>query len=189
MPEFVLHLPDIDEAGKHYDFPFRRAWLENALKDTEVRVAEGAPEGHVVLDAFKQGKDVLLRGRVQSSLLTQCSRCLEDAKIPVDTELTTLLTARGAALRPAPDELELTPEDLDQEFFTGDQIVLDDIVREHLLLEVPIQPLCSPDCAGIPVPPEVAGPADLASAIKQQGVDPRLAPLLSLVGKLDPTKE
>jgi uncharacterized protein len=189
MAEFVIHVPDIDEAGKHYDFSVRRAWLERVLTQTDVKVDAGAPDGHLSVDAFKQGTDVLVRGHLSAGLVTQCSRCLEDAKVPVDTDLTTLLTARGADLRPVADELELTPEDLEREFFHGDHIVLDDLVREHLLLEVPIQPLCSEDCSGIPVPAEVAGPRDLASEAKQGGVDPRLAPLLSLVGKLDPTKE
>jgi uncharacterized protein len=189
VPEFVLHAQDIDETGKRYDFAVRGAWLAQVLAGTDVKVDANAPEGALQIQAHRQGADVVIHGRVSAGLVTECSRCLEDARIPVDTELGMLLTKRAEHLRPEPDELELTPEDLDREFFTGDTIVLDEIVREHLLLEVPLKPLCSEECAGIPVPPEVAGPADLAASEKIGGVDPRLAPLLKLVGKLDPTKE
>jgi uncharacterized metal-binding protein YceD (DUF177 family) len=67
---------------------------------------------------------------------------------------------RGA--RPAPDDAEeLDLEGPDRETFAGDAIVLDGLVRELLLLEVPMQPLCRDDCPGIAVPEHVKGPADL----------------------------
>lgn len=187
MPEFVLSVQDIDEVGKSYTFPIRRDWLASVLAGTDVKADERAPEGRFELHAHKQGADLVVRGRVSSALVTACSRCLEDASISVDTEVVSLLTARGPELRPEPDELELTPEDLDREFFTGDQIVLDDLVREHLLLEVPIQPLCTDSCPGIAVPATVAGPRDLRAG--PGGIDPRLAPLLKLVGKNEPAEE
>jgi uncharacterized protein len=71
-------------------------------------------------------------------------------------------------------------------------VVLDAVIREHLLLEVPIQPLCTDGCPGIPVPAAVAGPSDLhsdPSGVGGGGIDPRLAPLLKLVGKNEPTEE
>jgi uncharacterized protein len=184
MPEFVLHVQDIDAVGKRYDFPVRSAWLASVLEGTDVLADESAPEARLDLRAHKQGADVVLRGRVRAHLVAECSRCLAPAPVAVDIEIGSLLTARGDGLRPEPDELDLTPEDLDREFFSGETIVLDDMIREHLLLEVPIKPLCAENCPGIEVPPAVAGPADLRAG----GVDPRLAPLLKLVGKV-PTEE
>lgn len=186
MAEFVLHVHDISETEKTYDFVVRRAWLAQVLADTSISVLAAAPEGRLTMQVRKQGEDILILGRVSASLVAECSRCLEDAFVSVDTEVSGLLTARGADFRPEPDEVELTPDDLDRDFFSGDRIVLDDMVREHVLLEVPISPLCQDDCAGIPVPEAVSGP-DLASA--EGAVDPRLAPLLSLVGRTKPTEE
>jgi uncharacterized protein len=205
MAELVLNVQDIDETGKDYDFPVTHAWLTTVLVDTDVSPRHGEPEGHLSLHAHKQGVDVVLVGRLRASLTTPCARCLEDAVVEVDAELGALITARAPEpkpgksgkpgpkkhekLRPVPDALELTPEDLVRDFYTGDTIVLDDVVREHLLLEVPIQPLCGEDCPGIPVPTAVSGPADLSRDPSAPGVDPRLAPLMNLVGKLKPTEE
>ena len=208
MAELVLNVQEIDETGKDYDFPVTHAWLATVLVDTDVAPREGEPEGHLSLHAHRQGMDVVLVGRLRASLTTPCARCLEAAAIDVDAELGALITARAPEpkppkpgvskptgpkrhekLRPVADELELTPEDLLRDFYSGDTIVLDDVVREHLLLEVPIQPLCSEDCPGIPVPATVAGPADLSRDPSAPGVDPRLAPLMNLVGKLKPTEE
>jgi len=184
MAEFVLDVHDIDEVGKAYEFAIRRAWLAEALAGTDVRAPASGPEGRLTMHAHKQGEDVVIVGRVSASLVTDCSRCLEDATVPVDVEVGAFMTARRLD-QPDPDELELSPEDLEREFFSGDRIVLDTMVREHLLLEVPVQPLCQEDCSGIPVPESVSGP-DLA---RSDGIDPRLAPLLSLVGRVKPTEE
>ena len=188
MSEFVLQVQEIDESGKEYSFAVTHAWLRHELSDTEVRPDEDEPEGHLRLHAQRQGSDLVLHGHLRARLVTECARCLADALVPVDVEVGLLLTARGVELRAEPDELELTPEDLDREFYTGDRVVLDPVVREHLLVEVPIKPLCREDCPGIAVPASVAGPRDL-SPRTGGGVDPRLAPLKNLVGKLEPTEE
>ena len=183
--EFVLDVHEIDEAPKDYAFALSRRWLAEALEGTGVR-ARSEVDGALELSAHKQGADVCIRGTLRAELETACARCLEDAAISVDASLFRLLTARGANLRPEPDEAELTPEDLDREFFSGERIVLDPIVREQLLLEVPIKPLCAPDCAGIAIPETLAGPAELREGA--DGVDPRLAPLGKLL-KLVSTQE
>lgn len=188
MSEFVLNVQDIDEAGKHYDFPLRPEWLADALRGTDVRVHEAAPVGRFAVRIHKQGADLVLQGRLTAGLAVECARCLGDARIDVATDVASLLTARAADLRPQPDELELTPEDLEREFYSGDQVVLDAFVRENLLLEVPIKPLCTEECPGIPVPDAVSGPAELRTS-EEGSVDPRLAPLMEMVGKLKSTEE
>jgi uncharacterized protein len=67
--------------------------------------------------------------------------------------------------------------------YSGETIALDEIVRDELVLELPIVPLCSEDCAGISPPPALAGEASGEAAI-----DPRLLPLLRLK-KMNEKKE
>ena len=188
MAEFVLRVQDLDEAGKDYSFSVTRDWLARVLADTDVAAAEEADDGSLEFHAQKQGEDVVVHGRLKAHLVAECARCLSDAAIDVDMDFGGLFTARGANLRPEPDEVDLTPEDLEREFYSGDEIVLDDVVRENLLLEVPIKPLCDEACEGIEVPADVAGPDDLRASA-EGGVDPRFAPLLKLVGQMKPTEE
>jgi uncharacterized protein len=192
MAEFEIKVNELDAGGKQYDFPLTPSWLETSLdldgerSDADLlRADRSKVDGAVSVWAERSGDDVVVRGRIRTALLAQCSRCLADAKVPVDTELTALFTARGPDIRPVDFEEDLTPEELDTEFFSGDRVVLDTLVREHILLEVPMQPRCSETCAGLEVPPEVRGPDDLAEAPVHEGkkVDPRLAPLIDLVNK------
>lgn len=186
MAEFVLNVHDIDEDGKDYAFPLTASWLDAALADCDLRAdtSSGPDVGKVDVHAQKNGADIVVNGKVHAALVAQCNRCLADAPVSVDAALVALLTARGPGLRPEADEIELTPEDLDREFFTGDRIVLDDLVREQLILEAPMQPLCREDCPGIPVPAHLRPPPELASSDGSgRPIDPRLAPLLALKQK------
>ena len=186
MAEFVLNVHDIDEDGKDYSFPLTPAWLDVALAGCELRAdtSGGLGVGAVAVHAQKSGADIVVNGTVHATLVAQCNRCLADAPVAIVAPVVALLTARGPGLRAEPDELDLTPEDLDREFFTGDRIVLDDLVREQLILEAPMQPLCREDCPGIAVPEHLRPPPDVAATDGPgRPMDPRLAPLLALKQK------
>ncbi|UJR80660.1 YceD family protein [Sandaracinus amylolyticus] len=191
MAEFEIKVLELEAGGKQYDFPLRRGWLDASLgladaKPGDALKADPAqPDGVVSVWAEKSGEDVVVRGRVKTHLIAECARCLGEAHVPVDTAITALFTLRSETLRPVADEEDLTPEELDTEFYRGDTVALDALVREHVLLEVPMQTLCSETCTGLEVPAAIRGPADLHEAPIHEGkkVDPRLAPLMDLMDK------
>ena len=74
---------------------------------------------------------------------------------------------------------EFSQEEADIDTYDGDQVVLDDHVRELILLEAPIFPLCSEACPGIRAVPEQRPDP----AIESDQIDPRLRPLLNLQKK------
>jgi uncharacterized protein len=183
MAEFVLKVQDVDDRGKDYEFPLTAAWLDSALDETPLRRDPAASEGRFGLHAQRNGQEILVRGQVDADLLVECSRCLGDTKVHVHAPLTALLTSGPESL---PDEVELNADDLDRAPFVGNEIVLDEIVREHIVLECPMQPLCSDACPGIAIPDHVRPrPEHFGDGT----VDPRLAPLEQLRGKLSGNKE
>lgn len=184
MAEFVLKVQDIDDRGKDYDFPVTGEWLAEALADTAVRRDPAHDRGRFQLRAQRNGGEILVRGRLKADLLVDCSRCLTDTKVTVDTEVTALLSQ--ADPHDLPQEIELEPEDLDRARFVGHEVILDELVREHLLLEAPMQPLCSAACQGIEVPKHVRPPSE---DFGEGRVDPRLLPLQQLKSKLSGKKE
>jgi uncharacterized protein len=191
MPAFVLPLKDIDEAGKHWSFTVGAAWLTSVLADTGLRPTADAVEkgtlGTIEVTAQRSGDDILLRGRLKTHVATDCARCLEDALVVVDSDLTTLLMPESQRPAIAPEDEGVTEDAVVRDYFSGDEIVLDPLIRELIVLEEPMQPLCSPDCAGIPSPDGVKPPADFG---REEGVvDPRLAPLLKLKRDIAQTEE
>lgn len=47
------------------------------------------------------------------------------------------------------DEVELVAEEMDVEFLKDDRIDLSGLLRENVLLNLPIQPLCRAECRGL----------------------------------------
>ncbi len=86
-------------------------------------------------------------------------------------------TGKGRWHRDDGDEVyEFSPDEADADTYAGDEVVLDGFIREAIVLEIPIFPLCSEQCPGIGPVPAAPGDADLADP----PIDPRLAPLLAL---------
>lgn len=197
MRTFVLPIEDIDETGKHWSFPVEASWLVEAFADTGLRPTQGHVPGVVDVFAQRSGEDILLRGRVKTKFACDCARCLEDAVIEVDADLTTLLMpetqrtktahGHGHGKEAEEDEEPIDPDDITRDYYSGDEVVLDPLVRELIVLEEPMQPLCRPDCPGIPIPEGVRPPADFGR--EQADVDPRLAPLLKIKRALAQTEE
>jgi uncharacterized protein len=73
------------------------------------------------------------------------------------------------------DAYEFSHDETDMETYDGDEVVLDEFVRELILLEAPIFPLCSEQCPGIRATPEQPSVRRQPSA-----GDPRLRPLLKI---------
>jgi uncharacterized metal-binding protein YceD (DUF177 family) len=186
MASFEIDIKDIESGGLSRTFAVSPLWLRDALVDSGFDVADGATDGSLEVRAQRSGDDVLVQARLRAALVASCARCLSDVVVSVDTPITALLTPMSK--RPAfVDELELDPEDLDRDYFTGETIALDDFVREQAILEVPMKVLCPdpPGCAPIEIPAGVRAPEDFG----RDEVDERLAPLLQLKRKLENNEE
>ncbi len=77
------------------------------------------------------------------------------------------------------EEGEVDPGEGDVIAYDGENIVLDDLVRDELLLGIPMIPLCSEACPGIR-PERLSSDAPSAA---EENIDPRLRPLLRLRNK------
>lgn len=182
--EFSVPARDLDAAGKPFHFPIRAAWIRGAVEGTDV--GAGDADGALDVRLSKSGNDVVLRGTLEAELVVPCARCLDPAHVAVKESLSALFvpasTLRAEASsggkggdRGDDDEAEGTADSPDVVAYDGETVVLDALVRDEMLLALPIVPLCSESCAGI----RLEASAEAASP----SVDPRLRPLLSLTQK------
>lgn len=82
-----------------------------------------------------------------------CDRCLTSYEDPVDTTLELLIKVADGA-QPDLDleegeEQELTEEDLGELTIREETLDTEPLLREHVVLQVPMKPLCRDDCAGL----------------------------------------
>jgi uncharacterized protein len=174
--EFSFPATELDAGGKHFQLPIRAGWLRGVLEGTDI--GAGDHDGELDLRLSKSGTDVVVRGTISASLLVPCSRCLAPTVVTIREVVSALAVpgapGRASGARDGGDE-EGGVEEADVIPFDGENLILDDLVRDELLLGIPMIPLCSEACPGIRHEPAGERPgADGAE------IDPRLRPLLRL---------
>ncbi len=175
-PELTIPIHDLDAGGKHYVFALRSAWMRGQLEGEEAVPA--GPDGELDIRVSKSGNDVVVHGTLKARPTIPCARCLEPATIDISDAISVLMVPSHALKVPEADEYEFGPEEADVLPYDGDTVVLDSLVRDELLLEIPMIPLCSEACPGIS---PVAAPE-----AEEHPVDPRLQPLARFKAQKSP---
>lgn len=110
----------------------------------------GVPQGSDVevdlrLEAVMEG--VFVSGSVETEAVGECVRCLEEVVEDIDVQIAELFIyperAKAAAEAGDDEEAEEVYELLD------DLIDLEPVLRDSVVMALPFQPLCSPDCRGL----------------------------------------
>ena len=91
--------------------------------------------------------EVRVSGRIQTEFESECDRCLGRATFPIDATFD--LYYRSAGQQPTEEETAIDEGEAEMGFFEMPGLVLEDILREQVLFQFPMQRLCSPDCKGI----------------------------------------
>lgn len=137
-----IQYSDIPEGGVHVALRAESGrW--DGLRDFSV---ESGPRGHLYLR--KRGTDVYIEGEVDTTLWLECSRCLEKFPFSLHAEVSQLLRPEPSGPLEA-KEIELSPQDFEYAAYDGENIALEAIVEDHLLLSLPMQPLCGEACKGL----------------------------------------
>ena len=99
--------------------------------------------------AERAGEEVRIAGSLNTTLDLACSRCLEPAKIAINKPFDLFFRQRDKDMFDEDAEVELDEADTRTAFFTGTQLVITDILREQILLALPMKALCTIDCKGL----------------------------------------
>ena len=92
-------------------------------------------------------KDIRLRGRLSARLELQCARCLEAVSQDVQRDFELLYRPLGSDA--GRDELSVTDAEAEIGYYQGDGLLLEDVLREQVLLALPLKVTCREDCKGL----------------------------------------
>jgi uncharacterized protein len=121
--------------------------------------------------------EIRVHGHLEVKMEADCDRCLEAAGFPLSLDFDLIYRPLPATM---PEEVVLSPEETEIAFYRGLGIELVDVVREQVLLALPMQRICHPDCRGIcPVCGENRNLVDCQC--RQRWVDDRWAALRNFV--------
>src|ERR1700761_4549728 len=104
----------------------------------------GGPAGAEVdvdlrLEAVHEG--VLVTGTALAPVVGECARCLEPVTSEVEANFQELYR-----YEPSPEEDD---DEEDVQLLDGDLLDLEPVLRDAVVLALPLSPLCSDDCAGL----------------------------------------
>jgi uncharacterized protein len=129
--------------------------LAGSIRDIDVSspLLDLGPDSHQNRDVVgrlrltRTNRGLLVRGTLSTSIEQVCSRCLREIDYPVELDieeeaLPTIDLTSGATIDTSsePDALRLTDHH---------ELMLEEAVRDAILLTEPIAPLCREDCPGL----------------------------------------
>lgn len=124
---FIIH----EEVGYKHDFPFD---LEKVILDGELELRN--LHGNVNVGKTPQG--LIAQGNFSAETTVLCARCLTDFIQKLDWEFTELYAFDQRSIT---ESGLLLPEDA--------HLDMEELLREFAVLEIPINPICKPDCEGL----------------------------------------
>lgn len=149
-----------------HDLPHRAGEMREHQLDLKIPEAVGVDllsvkTGEIIeVDLRVQSVDegVLATGRVMATATGECTRCLTPISWPIDENFTELYYyeivggkssgKRGSKSKSEKDsELDLDEDDLS--FMVGDDIDLEPAIRDAVILNLAVNPLCQEDCPGL----------------------------------------
>jgi uncharacterized protein len=145
---------------------------EPALDSEETRMT-GRTE--LELSAAREGARVKLAGKIKATVEYDCDRCLSPQTVKIDQDFDLLYIPPAGT----EGEHELGERDLSVGFYQGDFIDADDLVREQVVLALPMVKLCADECRGL-CPECGANLNQGACSCPVQQVDPRWEALKGL---------
>ncbi len=184
----VVKVETIKEiGGLTVDAPVGLELLASALSEDNHDFKAVAPsELHAVF--LKVSGGVLLRGSLTAQLEAPCKRCLKDVRVALPIAFVLNLVPESLLKTGSEDDEEderkepdgsFHLDSADQEVFDGKKIDLDPIVREQVLLALPMDAVCKEDCKGLcPVCGQNLNERECSC--ERKVIDPRLASLKNI---------
>lgn len=143
--DFIL----FDEIDKDGPQTYRRTY---ELTPAELKRDEFAGIGPVTVEASAHKGDLpaeyLADGTSSYIADSTCSRCAERYPFASTSEFHLRFRPRPQ-VRAEGEEIEITPGELDMEFYTERAISLRELAAEQIQLSIPMKPLCDEQCLGL----------------------------------------
>jgi len=130
----------------------------------------------------KSIKDIRLNGELSTTLELACARCLEPVVEDIARKFDLLYRPLGADA--GQEELSVSGTEAEISYYQGEGLLLEDALREQVLLAVPLKAICREDCRGLC--PHCGTNLNLGQcSCAEPAEDPRWSPLKDLRGKLE----
>lgn len=161
-----------NELGRKLPFKF----ITNA-NELEIEQPHPFQDGDIVVEGevVNQGTFLVVQGTIAVEAAYECYRCLTLFTRQETIPFSENYRKTDQSLAPGRNEADFM-------IYEGDSIDIGELVQETLLLNEPLQPLCSESCLGL-CPVCGVNRNQVKCHCNQESIDPRLAALSRLITK------
>ena len=143
-------IAELEREPIEFDLQFRPGVIDygEEAQQTGPLATEGQAE---VLHEHRGPKEVVadirLKGKWKGDFQVPCARCVEDVPIALDGEFD--LIFRPLGVDAGPQERSISAVETEIGYYQKDSLLLEDVLREQVLLSLPVRTLCKEDCKGL----------------------------------------
>ncbi len=124
------------------DIPAGEIEFDNKVAQASVLHAEGIAE----LLSHSLG-EIRLHGSLKVTVEAPCDRCLEPVSLPIANPFDLVYMPASEAAEGGEDEIDEAAAEVG--YYEGNGLQLNDVLREVVLLALPMQLVCNENCKGI----------------------------------------
>jgi uncharacterized protein len=125
-------------------FDFQKEFLIE-LKSSDIKI-----EKNIIIDDYikisliltKEKETVVIaQGNISGNVLLECSRCLEEFKYRINNNFTVIFKEKKS----------LKKDDIETDVLPYENNIIDlfEFIRQTIIIEIPMKPLCKNNCAGL----------------------------------------
>ncbi len=138
---FSVNINRIPPEGKEFLFPMSPLWIADNLSECEIQPSSS--EGSVQFTLSPLGENFYVKGTISLTIQMTCVRCLSQVPLSLKVPLAVVMVRKySSRLLPVGQK-----EDSGVRRISGEEIILDEEIRESILLELPMNPTCPGGCS------------------------------------------
>jgi uncharacterized protein len=139
-----FHVRDLEIRAGRFDVELPPGAVE--FFDPKLRQAgplKAAGKVELVLGSLGE---IRAKGHMAVRMEVDCDRCLDPAQLPIDSDFELYYSPVSGGFG---EEKAIDESEAEMGFYEGDGLELNDVLRENVLLALPIKRVCRPECKGI----------------------------------------
>lgn len=141
----IVRADDLRSEGLQVDLAIEPGPL-SYVRGFEIEVTSASLTAHV--QPSRGG--LTCAGRLVAAVRVPCSRCLEPYDLPVEREFRVEYVSLPAGRGGREGEVHIARSELDVGYLDElGRVNMRELAAEQIYLEIPMKPLCSPDCRGL----------------------------------------
>jgi len=141
----IIDLKTISHGSRDFDFSLEPDWWQGYEEDDQVFGPVGSLRVHISISSA--GSKYVVDGSLYGKIRVRCDRCLGLYNRDLEFDFRSFLSRSPYSQDQS--EVKLSAEDMSISFTEGDEIDLNDIIREQIYLSLPMKLICKDKCSGL----------------------------------------